>query len=135
MLEQGLLWRLPSAAVTADEDRHARRLGYWLRSVREARRVPLKDAAVAAGLSPKSGSTVTLWEQGKRPITVIHLRRLARYYGVPESLFTDPPMTDEERLADVIADAEALEREGWERGRGGGPGGAGGRGAGPRRPH
>jgi transcriptional regulator with XRE-family HTH domain len=121
--------------MTEEEDRHARRLGYWLRSVREARQIALKDAAVAAGLSAKSGSTVSFWEHGKRPIKVQHLRRLALYYRVPESLFTDPPMTDEERLAAVLSDAEALERGDWDAGTEGGPRGAGGRGDVPRRPH
>jgi transcriptional regulator with XRE-family HTH domain len=135
LLEQSLLWRLPSAAVTAEEERQSQRLGYWLRRVRERRGVTLEDAAIAAGLSAKSSSTVSFWERGKRPIKVQHLLRLARYYRVPESLFTDPPMTDEERLTDVLADAAALERDDWERGQGAGPGASAGRGGGRGRPH
>jgi hypothetical protein len=42
---------------------------------------------------------------------VHQMKRLAVRYGVPVSLFTDPPMTDDERLAKAIADAAALERE------------------------
>jgi transcriptional regulator with XRE-family HTH domain len=135
LADQSLLWRLPSAAMTAEEERRSRRLGYWLRMVREERGITLEDAAVAVGLSPKSGSTVSHWEHGRRPIKVQHLIRLARFYGVPEAFFTDPPMTDEERLEAALGDAARLEREDWDMGSGAGPGGAGGRGAGPRRHH
>lgn len=109
------MW-LPSVAVTtADEQLHAQRLGYWMRRVRERKGITLASAAVAAGLAASSGSTVSLWERGQREITVTQLRRLAVFYGVPESFFTRPPMTDEERLTLALADAAALEREDWDR--------------------
>jgi len=133
--EQFLLWRLPCAAMTAEEERHAIRLGYWLKRVREQRGETLRSAAMACGLSATSGSTVSRWEHGQQPITVQHLRRLARFYAVPEELFIDPPMTDDERLADALSDAATLERQDWDEGREGGRGGAGGRGAGLRRLH
>jgi transcriptional regulator with XRE-family HTH domain len=76
--------------------------------------VTLEDAAATAGLSRTSGSTVSLWERGQRSIKVVQLNRLARRYGVPVTLFTDPPMTDDERLAQAIADAQALERDDWD---------------------
>ena len=107
------LWRLGSVAVANDEDVHARRLGYWLRRVRERRGESLKSAAVAAGLAASSGSTVSMWEYGRRPISVRQLRRLAQFYEVPESLFMNPPATDEERLDAALADAAALERGDW----------------------
>jgi transcriptional regulator with XRE-family HTH domain len=107
--------------VTSEEDQHARRLGYWLRRVRERRGVSLKSAAVAAGLAASSGSTVSKWEHGERPISVRELRRLARFYDVPEALFIDPPTTDEERLEAALADAAALERADWAREQGQGP--------------
>jgi transcriptional regulator with XRE-family HTH domain len=99
--------------VTNEEDLHARRLGYWLRRVRERRGESLKSAAIAAGLASTSGSTVSLWERGEREISVRELRRLAKFYEVPESFFTTPPMTDEERLEAALADAGALERADW----------------------
>jgi len=133
--DQFLLWRLPSAAMTAEEDRAALRLGYWLKRVREARRETLASAAVAAGLAAGSGSTVSRWEHGKQPIKVQHLRRLARFYGVPDSLFINPPMTDDERLAAALADAAALERADWDEVPEDGPTGAGGLDAGPHRLH
>lgn len=33
------------------------------------------------------------------------MKRLAVRYGVPVSLFTDPPTTDDERLAQAIAES------------------------------
>ena len=116
LLEQSFLWRLPSAAMTDFEDLEARRRGYWLRRARDNVGVTLADAAVTAGLAAGSGSTVSLWERGQRPIKVIQLTRLARRYGVPVTLFTNPPMTDDERLALAIVDAQALERADWESG-------------------
>lgn len=132
MLEQSLLWRLPSAAMTDFEDLEARRRGYWLRRARDLAGVTLSDAAVTAGLAASSGSTVTLWEQGKRAIKVVQLMRLAKRYGVPVTFFTNPQKTDDERLAEAIADAAALEREDWEREQDQGRRDDGGRGGSPR---
>jgi transcriptional regulator with XRE-family HTH domain len=122
LLVQESLWWLASATVTNDdEELHAQRLGYWLRRVRLRRNESLKSAAIAAGLKASSGSTVSLWERGKRPITVKQLRRLAIFYGVPEDFFTMPPMTDEERLSAALSDAATLERDHWALGEGTGP--------------
>lgn len=118
MFAQSALWRLASAAMTDLEDLEATRRGYWLRRARDNAGVTLADAALTAGLSSGSGSTVSLWERGARPIKVHQMKRLAVRYGVPASLFIDPPMTDDERLARAIADAAALEREDWEAGEG-----------------
>jgi len=94
--------------MTSEEDDEAIRRGYWLRRARDNARVTLSDAAVTAGLSAGSGSTVSLWEHGQRPIKVHQMKRLALRYGVPATLFTDPPMTDDERLRDAIAEATRL---------------------------
>lgn len=115
--------------MTTEEELHARRLGYWLRRVREQRQESQKAAAVAAGLSPASSSTVSKWESGEREISVTTLRRLARFYAVPVDLFMNPPKTDDERLADALADAGALERAGWAVGEGQDPGDDAGLGA------
>lgn len=133
MLEQPFLWRLPSAAMTQEEDREAVRRGYWLRRARQKAGVTLADAAVTAGLKDTSGSTVSLWESGQRSIKVVQLTRLARRYGVPVSMFTDPPITDDERLDEAIADASRLEREDWDAAAEAHRPGAGARGDGPRR--
>jgi transcriptional regulator with XRE-family HTH domain len=134
LLSQISLWRLGSAPVTSEEELQARRLGYWLRRVRERQGISLKSAALAAGLAASSGSTVSMWEHGKREISVQQLRRLARFYGVPESLFIGPPMTDEERLDTALADAAALERGDWGSGEGPGPVADDGPGGGRRTP-
>jgi transcriptional regulator with XRE-family HTH domain len=97
--------------MTQDEDQEAIRRGYWLRRARENSGVTLSDAAVTAGLSASSGSTVSLWERGQRGIKVHQMKRLALRYGVPVSLFTDPPETDDERLRAAIAEATRLALE------------------------
>lgn len=110
---QIVLWRLPSGAVSDDESLVQRRRGYWLRLARERAGFTLSAAAEAAGLSAGSGSTVTRWEQGERPIKVIHLERLARAYRVPVSSLMRPERTDDERLDEAIAAASDAEREDW----------------------
>jgi transcriptional regulator with XRE-family HTH domain len=97
--------------MTAEEDLEAVRRGYWLRRARIAAGITQGDAAITAGLGPNSSSTVSLWEQGKRDIRMQPMMRLAKRYGVPVSLFTDPPMTDDERLAAAVADAARLALE------------------------
>jgi transcriptional regulator with XRE-family HTH domain len=94
--------------MTSEEDAEAVRRGYWLRRARDNAGITLSDAAVTAGLSAGSGSTVSLWERGQRPIKVHQMKRLALRYGVPVTLFTDPPMTDDERLREAIAEATRL---------------------------
>lgn len=118
MSSQFMLWWLSSAAMTDAEDLDAVRRGYWLRRARDKAGVTLSDAAQVAGLASGSGSTVSLWERGHRPIKVHHMKRLAVRYGVPVAFFTNPEMTDDERLARAIADATRLEREDSESGRG-----------------
>ena len=124
MLAQFVLWQLPSGAVTDDESRRQIRRGYWLRRARERAGLTLAAAAEAAGLSTGSGSTVSRWEKGERPIQVIHLERLARAYRVPVSWLMRPEPTDEERLDEAIAAASDAERADWggegDRGPGGG---------------
>lgn len=94
--------------MTDEEDAEAIRRGYWLRRARVLAGVTLSDAAQTAGLKAGSGSTVSLWERGQRPIKVFQMKRLALRYAVPVTLFTDPPMTDDERLAAAVAEAAAL---------------------------
>jgi len=128
LLDQFVLWRLPSAAMTDAEDVDAVRRGYWLRRARLNAGVTLSDAAQTAGLGPKSGSTVSLWERGQRGIKVHQMKRLALRYGVSANLFTDPQETDDERLRAAIAEAttlalaDAAEEPGPHPLTGGGPG-------------
>lgn len=112
-----LLWVVPppwlalAAMTDLDEKRDAIRRGYWMRRARMGAGVTLEDAAMTVGLSKKSGSTISLWEAGKREIKVQQMKRLARRYGVPASLFMNPAKTDDERLAEAVAEAARLALE------------------------
>lgn len=79
------------------------RQAWWLKVLREtdSRKLTLSQVAVAAGLDGGSGSVVSLWEnnRAKNPPKYEQLVRLAAFYGVPLGLLTEPPETDEERLA------------------------------------
>jgi transcriptional regulator with XRE-family HTH domain len=96
--------------MTDDESLQQTRRGYWLKRARARATLTLSAAAHAAGLSKTSGSTVSHWEDGSRPIKVMHLERLASAYGVPVEFFLRPPVTDDERLdlaAGGVADLES----------------------------
>jgi transcriptional regulator with XRE-family HTH domain len=114
--------------------RNRTRLAWWLRACRLAdpRDPTLAQVAIAAGLSKGSGSVVSLWETNRsvNPPKLEQLQRLARFYGVPLTLFTEPPETDAERLARyrrLALEALAEEQSDWEAGSGpspeAGPGG------------
>lgn len=96
-----------------------RRRAWWLKIARKG--MSQAGVAEAVGLSEKSASTISDWERGVSDPSLRQLELLAGLYGVPVSLFVDPPKTDEERLAELAGDAAALEREDWEREREAGP--------------
>lgn len=86
-----------------DLARFRARQAWWLKVAREAdpRKPTLSDVAQAAGLKEGSGSVASLWENN---LSVSgpkqeQLYRLAAFYGLPVTLFSDPPETDEEHLA------------------------------------
>lgn len=81
-----------------ERDLRAVRRGYWMRLARERAGMTLAAAAHAAGLGPRSGSTISRWESGERSPKVDQVERLADAYGVSVDLFTHPQPTDEERL-------------------------------------
>lgn len=87
----------------------------------DPREPTLADVAIAAGLGAGSGSVVSLWERNRTPEgpKQSQLRRLAAFYGLPLGVFTEPPETDEERLARLrrlaIAAVE-LEQDDWDQG-------------------
>lgn len=100
--------------------RRRARTAWWLRTCRltDPREPPLAAVATAAGLGAGSGSVVSLWERNRAPNgpKLDQLHRLAAYYGVPVTLFTNPPATDEERLAryrQLALGALEAEREDW----------------------
>lgn len=83
-------------------------------------RANLTQAAVAGelGLSNESKSTMSAWEAGTREPKLRYLKEMARLYGVPLELFTDPPPTAEEqidqRLEALAQVALQRERQDWE---------------------
>lgn len=126
---------LRSLAMPSDYDlalgRH--RQAYWLRLARQydPRKPTLQEVAKAAGLSANSGSVVSLWENDRTPEgpKPSRLRRVAAFYGLPVALFSDPPETDEERLATLrrlAIGAVDLEQQDWDAGQEGGRDAGGG---------
>ena len=116
------------------------RLAYWLRMCRETdpRKPTLAAVAVAAGLSRGSGSVVSQWENNLtvNPPKLPQLQRLSAFYGVPLSLFTEPPETDEERLAStrrILMEAVEEEVADWAAQQASHRAAGGGRGEEPRR--
>lgn len=97
------------------------RTAWWLRVCRmlDPRKPTLAQVAKAADLQEGSGSVVSLWENNRTANgpTLPQLRRLAAFYGVPLTLFTESPETDEERLATIrrlALGAVDLEQQDWE---------------------
>lgn len=96
------------------------RTAWWLRVCRmlDPREPTLAQVAKAAGLSEGSGSVVSLWENNQTATgpKLSQLRRLSAFYSVPLTLFTEPPETDEERLAGLrrlALGAIEIERQDW----------------------
>jgi transcriptional regulator with XRE-family HTH domain len=89
--------------------------------------------AKAIGLSENSGSTIGDWEREISEPSVRQFELLAALYGVPVSLFIDPPPTDEERLDEIARLAATAEREGWAAEEGRAPEADDGPDVGPRR--
>lgn len=119
--------------MPTDEQLEARRRrrAWWLRVARGG--MNQTGVAKAIGLSEKSASTVGDWERLVSDPSLRQLEQLAALYGVPVSLFVNPPKTDEERLAEIVQLAEAEEREDWEQGGQLDRGDEGEQGAAPRR--
>jgi transcriptional regulator with XRE-family HTH domain len=104
---------------------------------REYARMSQETAAGLLGLKAQSKSTLSKWENGTQDPRARVVARMAAIYGVPVELLINPPPEANEvierRLSMAVRDAEALEREDWERGAGPGPAAVGGRGAERRR--
>lgn len=78
-----------------------RRRAWWIAAARRAdpRQPTLAAVATAVGLKVKSASTVSDWENaiGGGP-SMSQLERLAAYYRLPLSTFTEPRPTEQEVL-------------------------------------
>lgn len=109
----------------ADEAQYQRRQGFWLRMSRERAGKSQQGAAEHLGLSTKSKSTISDYENGVTAVPLKSLRRLAAWYGVPLEVFTHPRPTIEEQLDEIVQLAAEQEREDLGQGRAQGPGGGG----------
>lgn len=102
---------------------------------RERAGLSQETAAKELGLSGRSKSTLSAWEAGSRDPKSTMLARMARLYGVPIAVFSDPEPTPEERLDEIARLAGERERLDWDAGQGrdretaGAPDGAPGRSA------
>ena len=116
-LAPGMLTHARFAAMTNDAAAEAQRRGHWMRMARERANLSQPAAAKLLGLSDKSASTLSAWEAGTREPAPSKLKAAAALYGVPVSLFYDPPATAHEqidrmvRLAGLAIETEAAD---WE---------------------
>lgn len=111
--------RLVEMPTEEELELRRRRRAWWLRVARAG--MNQTGVATAIGLSEKSGSTIGDWERGVSEPSLRQLEQLAALYGVPVTLFVNPPRTDEERLDEIVQLAAAEERADYltesERGR------------------
>lgn len=107
--------RLRLVAMPTEEElaQRKRRRAWWLRVAR--RGLSQNGVAEALGLSKKSGSTVGDWERGVGEPSIRQMELLAGLYGVPLDLFINPPLTDDERLDEIVRIAGAIEQSDWDR--------------------
>lgn len=96
--------------MSDDETTFLVRQGFWLRAARERAGKSQKGAAEQLGLSGNSKSSISDYENGVTPASQITLRRLAKWYGVPVSLLTEPAETPEERIVAIVHLAGEQER-------------------------
>jgi transcriptional regulator with XRE-family HTH domain len=93
--------------------RRQRRTAWWLFVARRKSGRTLGDVAQHLGL--KAATSVGDFERGVTFPSLRQLTVLAALYEVDLRLFTDPPLTDEERLVDSAIGAAVLVREDSER--------------------
>jgi len=120
-------------ATPAEQLAVRKRRGYWIKRARERKGYTLHLVASRLGYSDKSLSTISRWEDGERQVPSDKIEPLSRLLSPPPRFLVRPPLTDDERLAQAVLDAEELEREDWDAGEGGDPGAGGAPGASPRR--
>lgn len=84
-----------------DDERYRIRQGFWLRAAREAKGMNQLGAARLIGLSTKSA--ISDYESGRTQVPMDKLRRLAREYGWPLVIFTEPEPTAAEQAQERIA--------------------------------
>jgi len=104
---------LLSGGMPDDDEAYAKRVGFWLRMARERAGKSQAGAAEHLGFSSKSKSTISDYENGVTLPSLKVLRRLAAWYEVPLTVFTQPEPTIEERLDEIVQLASAAEQRDW----------------------
>lgn len=89
---------VPVLPTEADHLRRQRRQSWWLLVARLASGRTQADAAAALNLTAPSYGD---YERGITAPSLRQLAILATLYEVPLSLFTEPPLTDEERIEEL----------------------------------
>ena len=84
-----------------DDQLYRTRQGFWLRMAREAKGLNQLGAAKLIGLSTKSA--ISDYETGATQVPMPRLRKMAREYGWPLVLFTEPDPTAVEQAQERIA--------------------------------
>jgi transcriptional regulator with XRE-family HTH domain len=84
-----------------DDELHRKRQGFWLRVAREANNLNQLGAARLIGLKTKSA--ISDYENGVTEIPGPKLRKLAKEYGWPLVMFTEPMKTGEELARERMA--------------------------------
>lgn len=95
-------------AQSSSEERTRR--GRYLRAARE--RAGMFQGDVADTLGYSVAASISHWERGRRDPSLADLKQLAAVYGVPLSLFIDPPPSELDAIDDAIRAAEEAERSG-----------------------
>jgi transcriptional regulator with XRE-family HTH domain len=103
-------------ATVEEIEAERRRRGYWIKRARERRVLTLDALAADLGYAAKSGSTISLWEAGLRPVPSDKFSRLADLLELPVAWLVKPPLTDEERLEAAIRRGSDEEKRDWEAG-------------------
>jgi transcriptional regulator with XRE-family HTH domain len=94
---------LRSLPMATDPTAEAKRRGFWLRISRERANLTQAGAAELLGLSNRSKSTLSQWEAGTREPKLRYLNAMARLYGVPLAVFTEPDPSAFEQLEERLA--------------------------------
>lgn len=92
---------LLSPLMADDDTLHRKRQGFWLRVAREAKGLNQLGAAQLIGLKTKSA--ISDYETGVTEVPGPKLRKLAKAYGWPLVMFTEPMRTGEELAQERMA--------------------------------
>jgi len=90
-----------SPSMDASDEQHRKRQGFWLRVAREASGKNQLGAARHVGLTSKAA--ISAYESGTTQVPQDKLRKLARFYGWPLVIFTEPDPTAAEQAQERIA--------------------------------